>query len=752
MKSTDHTLSVEPIKPDDLDLDFQQYWFILKRRWLPAASIFAAVILLTGAAVLRQKPFYTAQGKLLIKPDNTPLLTGLKVEGAKELTPLTMQGNPLKTETEIILSQPLLKKTIVSLNLKDKKGKVRDESALHKQISVKNIGGADVLEISATSPDPKEAAAIVNKLMSLYIENNINVNRSQASAARKFLTKQLPDTEAAVRQAEANLRIFKEKNQIVSIEQEAIWAVTVDADIRKKIVETESKLADANAQSAALLSKLGMTSEQAMAVNALSQSPAVQAVLTDLQKIENQLATEQTRFREDHPQIISLQSKKVALKELLQERIQQTIGSQQPVAYNNLQAGLLEQNLISELVKSEVNRLGLSRQVTSLNNVRVTYKQRANILPRLEQDQRELGRILEAAQATYQTLLKKLQEAHVAENQTIGNARIIENASVPKKPSIGKKPIILVLGGGMMGFLLSASIIIFLELRDTSIKNVKEARKLFNYNLLVTIPSFGKTEKSILHSSQSKKASLTISVRDIPLSPVSEMYWRLQSNLEFISSGKTLKAIVVTSSIPKEGKSTVAANLAVMMAELGHRVLIVDADMRHPSQHHIWELTNEAGLSNILADQVDLQLAAKQVMLNLYVLTSGVSPLNPVALLKSQEMVALIQNCSKNYDFVIIDSPPLIPATDALILGKLADGILLVTRPGVVDAGSAVSAKESLDQSGQNVLGLVVNAVIQANESDSYFHRTKKFYATQDNPTQKQTPYEVKTKAYRSLH
>jgi polysaccharide biosynthesis transport protein len=636
--------------------------------------------------------------------------------------------------------------------LKDKKGKVRDESALHKQISVKNIGGADVLEISATSPDPKEAAAIVNKLMSLYIENNINVNRSQASAARKFLTKQLPDTEAAVRQAEANLRIFKEKNQIVSIEQEAIWAVTVDADIRKKIVETESKLADANAQSAALLSKLGMTSEQAMAVNALSQSPAVQAVLTDLQKIENQLATEQTRFREDHPQIISLQSKKVALKELLQERIQQTIGSQQPVAYNNLQAGLLEQNLISELVKSEVNRLGLSRQVTSLNNVRVTYKQRANILPRLEQDQRELGRILEAAQATYQTLLKKLQEAHVAENQTIGNARIIENASVPKKPSIGKKPIILVLGGGMMGFLLSASIIIFLELRDTSIKNVKEARKLFNYNLLVTIPSFGKTEKSILHSSQSKKASLTISVRDIPLSPVSEMYWRLQSNLEFISSGKTLKAIVVTSSIPKEGKSTVAANLAVMMAELGHRVLIVDADMRHPSQHHIWELTNEAGLSNILADQVDLQLAAKQVMLNLYVLTSGVSPLNPVALLKSQEMVALIQNCSKNYDFVIIDSPPLIPATDALILGKLADGILLVTRPGVVDAGSAVSAKESLDQSGQNVLGLVVNAVIQANESDSYFHRTKKFYATQDNPTQKQTPYEVKTKAYRSLH
>jgi capsular exopolysaccharide synthesis family protein len=751
MKSTDHTISVEPIKSDDLDLDFQQYWFIIKRRWLPAMSIFGAVVALIFVALSKQKPFYETQGKLLIKPDNTPSLTGLKVEGGvKDLTPLTLQGNPLKTESEIIVSEPILRKTIISLSLKDKQGKLRSEAELKRQIGVKNIGGTDVLEISAKSTDPKEAAAIVNKLMSLYIENNINVNRSQAIAARDFLTKQLPETEAAVRQADANLRRFKEKNQVVSLEQESIAAVEVESELSQKIAEAQGKFAEASARSAALINKLGMSSKEALLVSALSQSPGVQTALTELQKVQNQLATERTRFLDDNPQIVALKNKEAALNNRLQEQIQQTIGTQQSVSDLNWNLGPVEQELIQELVKSEATRLGLSNQVTALTKMQSVYKQRTNVLPKLEQDERELKRRLEAAQATYETLLKKLQEVQVAENQTIGNARIIENSSIPQKPSFGKTPVILVMGGGVVGFLLATIVMVFLEIRDTSIKNVKEARKVFAYKLLAAIPSFTKAEKAVLRSSHTKSTSLIIPVRDTPVSPVSEMYWRLQSNLEFINSEKALKVILVTSSIPKEGKSTVAANLAVTMAELGHRVLIVDADMRYPSQHHLWELTNESGLSNVLADQVELQLAAKQVMLNLYVLPSGVTPLNPLALLKSKEMVSLIEHSSKTYDFVIIDAPPLIPATDALILGKLTDGILLVTRPGVVDSGSAASAKESLEQSGQNVLGLVVNALIEANESNSYLHHTKKFYAKQDNSTPKQSLVEVKTKVYRS--
>lgn len=744
-------MSVEPVKADDLDLDFQQYWFIIKRRWLPAMSVFGAIFVLIIVALSKQKPFYETQGKLLIKPDNTPSLTGMKVEGGvQDLTPLTLQGNPLKTETEIILSEPILRKTIISLNLKDKHGKLRNEAELKRNISVKNIGGTDVLEISAKSGNPKEAAAIVNKLMSLYIDNNINVNRSQAIAARDFLTKQLPETEGAVRQADANLRRFKEKNQVVSLEQESIAAVKLDSELSQKIAEAQAALAETSAQSAALIKKLGMGSKEALAVSALSQSTGVQTALTELQKVQNQLATERTRFLDDNPQIVALKNKETALNNHLQKQIQQTIGTQQTVSALNWNLGPVEQDLIKELVKSEAGRLAFSDQVTALTKTQSVYRQRTNALPKLEQDERELNRRLEASQSTYETLLKKLQEIQVSENQTISNARIIENSSIPQKPSFGKNPVILIMGGVGIGFLLAVAVIVILEIRDTSIKNVKEAKKVFKYKLLAIIPSFSNAEKAVLRSSPTKPTSLIIPVRDTPVSPVSEMYWRLQSNLEFINSEKTLKVILVTSSIPKEGKSTVAANLAVTMAELGRRVLIVDADMRYPSHHHLWELTNESGLSNVLVDQVELPLAAKQVMLNLDVLTSGVTPLNPLPLLKSKEMVSLIEYSSKTYDFVIIDAPPLIPATDALILGKLTDGILLVTRPGVVDSGSAASAKESLEQSGQNVLGLVVNSVIQGNESNSYFHHTRKFYAKQDKPTHKQSLNEVKTKLYRS--
>jgi uncharacterized protein involved in exopolysaccharide biosynthesis len=140
MKSAEQTISVNSIKPEDLD--FQQYWFSLKRRWLPAATVFTAVMSLAILGALSQKPVYTAAGKLLIKLDDTASLTGVGSE-TKEFTPLTSQGNPLKTETEVILSNPLLKSTIKALNLKDKTGKLNNELTLKRQIKVKNISGTD---------------------------------------------------------------------------------------------------------------------------------------------------------------------------------------------------------------------------------------------------------------------------------------------------------------------------------------------------------------------------------------------------------------------------------------------------------------------------------------------------------------------------------------------------------------------------------------------------------------------------------
>ena len=154
--------------------------------------------------------------------------------------------------------------------------------------------------------------------------------------------------------------------------------------------------------------------------------------------------------------------------------------------------------------------------------------------------------------------------------------------------------------------------------------------------------------------------------------------------------------------------------------------------MRNPIQHHIWGLKNTIGLSNVIIGEASLDTVAQEVMPNLEVLTSGVLPPNPVAMLDSQRMATLISNFGRDYDIVIFDTPPLSGIADAAVLSTLTDGILLVVRPGVVDLNSANSAKEFLTQSGQKVLGIVINGVNTKNEPNNYFYDNKKRQIEQD--------------------
>lgn len=242
-----------------------------------------------------------------------------------------------------------------------------------------------------------------------------------------------------------------------------------------------------------------------------------------------------------------------------------------------------------------------------------------------------------------------------------------------------------------------------------------------------------KGSKKTARRGASERGTPEIGVRHSPRSSFSAAYRMLQAKLKFLNSKNELKVIVVTSSVPREGKSTVSANLAAAMAQLGQRTLLVDADMYCPVQHRIWGLHNEMGLSNVLVGQVEFKEAVKTAMLNLDVLTAGVEPFNPLALLDSQQMSSLVKIFSASYDFVIIDTPALTVEADALILGERADGVLLVVQPGIVDAASATFTKEFLEQSGQTVLGQVMNGVIPENELHSdYF--TKQYY-TEESET-----------------
>jgi capsular exopolysaccharide synthesis family protein len=735
---------------DAIDLDLSQYLVAAKRHWIPAVSIFATTVALSLIAASFIKPAYLAEGRLLFKNANFKVvganLVPSNMEGGEsgDLKSLVATQNPISTQIEIIASRPLLQKTIEQLKLKDDKGNPLEAKDLQAGLSAKIIGGSDILQIGYKSLNAKESASIVNTLMSIYLENDIQSSRAEVETARQFMDKQLPKTQAAVNEAEEALRKFKQQNNVVDLSEESKSAVGIISSLETNTNAVRSELEQATAQTQELRKKLDLNSQEAMVVSTIGQSPAIQSILTQLQEVERQLATESSRFSDNNPIIISLKEKQSKLNILLQQQIGNTIGSQSQVPQGLLRIGELKQNLIADLLRGEIQQTGLGKKLASLQNSRAAYEKRVSVIPQLAQTQHQLQRQLEVSQSTYQLLLKKVQELQLAKNKNSSNARIISSAIVPDKPEKSAKLMFAVFGG-LIGALLGTSAIAYLELRDRSLKTVKEIDKIFGYTLLGVIPATNKHK----HRARKTKPALTtleVAVRDTPQSLTSEMSRTIQANLRFLSSDRPLTTIAITSTVANEGKSKVAANLAAAIAGLGQRVLLIDADLRIPYQHRFWNLPLKKGLSELIAgkSKFKFQQIIWTVMENLDILTAGARPPNPLSALESVQMKSLIQEVSALYDFIIIDTPPILVASDALTVGRMTDGILLVARPGVIDANIARAAREKLKMSHCNILGLIVNGVIQKYETEDYFSATQEYFSIEQETAAPWTDYMTK--------
>ncbi len=697
---------------DQSSVDFRQYLLILKKHWLATAVVASSVFGFTVFSTYREKPVYESQGKILFnKTNRTSALTDLS-EKAGALSGLA-QNNPLETEAEILRSNPIIEKTIANLQLKDSQGKPLGIDALLSQLKIKSLAGTDVLMLSYRSTNPQEPATVLNALMASYLENNIRSNRSEATAARKFLIKQLPQIEAKVRESALALRRFKEVNKVVALEAEAQAGVAKLSGLSDQITKAEADLADNNTRSKALQDELGLKRQQAVALTNLNQSTSVQQVLGEYQKVQDQLAVERTRLQDKHPTIVNLVEKQAALKKQLQLRVAQTVGDGQSVPEKKLQFGQLKQSLTATLEQVDIERLASKKRIDVLTEAYSLNQQRLTALPRLEQMQLQLERELKLAQLTYEQLQKRMQEVQLLENQNVGNAQVLSEALTGGRisPVVSRNLAV----GGFAAILLGLGAALILEAMDKSLKTAEEAKRLLGYPVLGRIPYLAQTAGG--------KGTLDLPMRDDPYSPASAAFEMLQGNLGFTVSDRELKVIVVSSTTVGEGKSFVAANLAVVKAQLGQRVLLIDADMRRPRQSMIWNLPNLQGLSNVLVNKIEFQPAAQSAMVNLDVLTAGTIPPNPAALLDSQRMATLIKEVAKNYDFVIIDTPPLTLFPDGLTLSKQADGILLLVRPGMVQSDAASITKSLLEQSGQRVLGMVLNGVAGGTKYGGYYYK-----------------------------
>lgn len=728
------------MEPQDYpeDIDFQKYWLILKRHWLLATVVWLLTITLATLAALATEKTYKAYGKLRLRKQNTTsALISEAGEKISKLDTLDTQATPLDTEVEVIRTAPIVNKTIEALELTNKEGENVTYEGFLDRLGVKAIAGTDILTIAFRSHDPQEAEAVVNQLMESYIDDNLRVNRAQAAAAREFIVEQLPRVEQALLDAEASLRSFKEEHKIVDLDTEAKLAVAKVSELDNRSEQILLNLNKLKESIRALEQQTGIEAVNALAWSTVGESTTIEKALASLNTIDNQLAVARSRFGDDNPTIVNLESEKAHIESLLTNKVTEIVGSVDQTTPATLPTTSIEKTLLNNLINYEVERRALTEELQTVNQLKKTYAQRLNAIPKLEQTQGELKRQLDAAQATYNILIKNLQQVQIAENQNLGNAQIISPAIASPFPVSTSKKVIVVMGivvGGVF-YVVTAFIC---ELLDPSIKTSKELRTILNQTLLGMIPYIAKP--ITLPGTKDKQTTPELYLKNQPYSIVSEAYRMLYANLRFLSREQRVQTIAVTSSVSQEGRSTVAANLAIASAEQGNRVLLIDADMRHPMQHQVWGLANSIGLSHILIDEAEWHNTRQQVLFGLDVINAGITPPNPVALLGSQRMSDLLEKCSRVYDVIILDTPPLLLVADALTIGKSTDGVLLVARPKAIDTVSATAAQELLLKSGQKVLGLVTNGVLVDKEPDSYFHYAKSYFKTNGNGHQVKLP------------
>ena len=703
----------------DEQINFQKYLTVLKRRWIPATATFATVVALALVKSLLAPEIYEAQAKLLIQGRDRALeLTGLE-DSTGEIQGLTKESDPLITEGEIVRSRPIVEKLIEELNLRDNEGQLLKYGDLVKNVSVEPIIATDILEVKFTSEDSELSASVVNKLSELYLEDHNSNNRSQTAAANKFISQQLPQVEADVKKAEAELSNFQYENGISSLNEETSANINSISRIDSQIDEVEARLDGVNGSYEQLQAQLNMNWQEAAAVSSLSESPGLQRVLEQLQEVKVTRSQQQNYLSEDAPQIISLREQEADLNVLLEQEIANTLDGQQQSLVKNiniLSLGTLKQSQIANFAELGLEKTGLEKQLKTLRNNRKLYRQKSGRLPKLQEQQRHLERRVEVAESTYETLLTKLQQTRISEQQNTGNVRMISMAAVPEEP-IASKNKMLMAGAGILGALLGVGVAFALDLQDRTVKDTQEIEEMLPYLLIGVIPDSKKLaerKKPLLKDSTMAELPELVAT-SISLQPIREAYNDLQFNLQLINEKEKLsKVITVTSAVSGEGKSSVAAHLAVAKAQSGQRVLLVDGDLRYPTQHRIWEVLNDVGFTNVL----DLEVKesewydnTRQVMPNLDLITAGETKQQSISLLNSPLLEAFIVGAVNNYDCIIIDSPPLIGLADTKILARIADGLLLVVRPGVASYGSVASAKKILESNGFNVSGVIANGV-----------------------------------------
>ncbi|MDI6813417.1 MAG: polysaccharide biosynthesis tyrosine autokinase [Deltaproteobacteria bacterium] len=684
---------------------------LFRRRWA-VLGVLAVLVATTALYSFTAAPIYQATVQILIERTQPQILDTKDPVAAQVKSEEFYQ-----TQYKLLESRALAKKVADKLKLHQhplyadifqdvpagdrtrmQQAEERLVDAIRKNLEVSPIRNSSLVDVSFAGPDPQLATRVVNTLAQAYIEQSLDLRFEASQEAAAWLQQKLAEARRKLEDSEAKLNQYKREHQIVALEdKESITAQKLE-QLNRELVAAQTRRLDAETKY-----------REVSAGNPIPEvlnNPLIQTLISEEAKIIAQLSELNKKYGPKHPRMIQLNQELAAARGKIaaeNSRIVQSIKNAYQMALNqeeNLKKALEEQKNATQ----DLDERGIQYRV--------------------------LLRDVETNRALYENMLKSLKETTATENLPATNIRIVYAASVPDKPVKPKKARNILLAA-VLGLFLGVAAAFGLENLDTTLKTPEEVESWLEVPSLAMIPhlDLGQNRDS------GEPAEIVVLNGKQPLA--AEAYRGLRTSILFSAPGQAPKTLLVTSSLPLEGKTLTAANLAAVMAQAEGEVLLVDADLRRPTVHQIFHLDKEPGLSNFLVGGIDDLPVRETPAPKVYVVTCGKVPPNPSELLGSARMREFLDKARSRFNRIIIDSPPLMSVTDAAILSTMADGVLLVVKAEAVPRQAALEARNDLLEVKAPLLGALLNNVpLQRdgyyNYYYNYYYRYRSYYGQEE--------------------
>jgi capsular exopolysaccharide synthesis family protein len=576
---------------------------------------------------------------------------------------------------------------------------------LQGRLSVKQLADTRIIEIRFNHSDPQVATKIINAIADAFVYSNLERKTETSDKAGDFLQRRIAELQTEIRNKEERLINYAKEHQILSLDASQNMVVDRLAGLNKQLLEAENerKLAEA-----AYRASLAPGAAEAQAEGNTKQASDDEAKLTDLQQKRAQLLVEYT---EKYPEVKEI-DQQIAV---LQKRSSEARSRATNVVTTNLATRYRQ-----ALAREQALRTSFDQQrgeTLSQNEAAVNY--------------RIIQQEIETDKSLLDGLLQRTKENDVLLAGTPNNIHVVDYAPIPKAP-VGPRRLQGVALALLISFVFGIGLSRYLEYLDDTVHTSEDVEKLLRLPALAVIPAIGSlTSRRFLPTMTSlQKRNGDGQMPELLLnadarSPLAEAYRHLRTSVLLSAAGGAPQTLLVTSSQPAEGKTTTAVNTALILAQTGANVLVIDADMRRPRMHSIFEMDKQHGLSTILASKMSesemMGFIEQHEQSKLFLLPAGAIPPNPAELLGSEEMLRLMTALKSNFNHIVIDSPPIASFTDSVLISPLVDGVLLVVQGGRVSRGIVRRSRQMLQDVGAKIFGVVLNNVKL--QRDDYYYK-----------------------------